>query len=474
MSTATNAAPAPQSNAATPAPAGSQPQAENNSATGGQPVNNVSTGETVVDMNNPAANSGGQPAPAKARKPLEQMTSADLMNLSAEELMQIEQEAANALASTNAPGQPNITPSGQPAPQVPDVPTSRRAADDAAISAALQGATTDPNGNRHVPPVPSVQQNQPPALPSQQPPAAVQPAGAPPELTPEQQVAYLQGQLAVYQKQGQQPPAQGGQPTNASQAETQRNTLQGHAQALQTNIGKLDQNLFDQRVKLAQQLQDGEIEMVDFIKQEHELIQGTNRVKGQLQDKLNGINEQLNAPNLEQKQAQLMQNPALKQWTADLESQNPWLSKLTQPILENLRDLALQDMEALGLNTDSVEGLYNLRVRIVQLGKEYGYEQMLTPLVQQPAAQPGTVPNGGGVPAQAGQPTLHTQTGAQPTPAQRADKLVLAQNHPPQLTTAGVTMPTDALSSSHLEGMSPAQLAQVLPQSTLEKLGGFA
>ena len=412
----------------------------------------------IVTEPAPAAEPAATPA---INKSLEEMSSADLMNMSDDQLAELEASlpSLTPAANNNAPAEP-AAPAAVPtepaaAPAVPTV--ENHTPSDAEIIAAIAKAT----GQTVTPAAPAAPAAaapvaEPTVTPAAQPGAEAAPAQQP---TVAEQVAYLQGQIEALK--GATPAAAPAEPAIDPKV------------AMQTELGKMEQvlasvdiNMKKQLIELGTQVEKGELDMPAFLEKQFELQDNASALKDRINGRISALNSEINAPDPAMVEQNILSNPALKAWTADLEEKNPWVSALSKPMVEQLRVQALQDMEKMGLSTNTVEGNWNLRVRIVELGKEMGYEQMLAPIVAAAQQPQPPVPTPGATPANPG-----AVPGAVPTPDQRAAKLDLAANHPPSVTTAGVSMPTDATATAHIETMTARDLA-ALPDSVLDGLTG--
>lgn len=386
------------------------------------------------------------------------------------------QPAATPQQAPQAQPQPQATPQdpGMPdAVNAPGVPQPSEAERLEAEFAAMMAGTTPA---------------QPPAPGQPQAPAASQ---TPPEQMvqdPEtgQQVP-LSALLAIREEnrklkeenlklQGYKEAASQFSPQGARQPATK--TPQDQIAELNEYSRRVSDNFTTQVEKLAELYDKGDISYVDLVKKQNALRVQTDDIMGKITGKARELERVASAPTPEQVQQMAENDPYLVSNTNVLVQQNPWINNLPEAAFENLRLNALDSMKQMGLPVDSsVQSIWNLRQAMVNVGRNFGYDRAFA----QPAQGQPQAPQQAPAAQQQQAPVM--QPPANPlavTAQQRANKLQLANSHPPSPSWTGATSPQGVPGMNgmtpNIEGMTPLQIANALPKDTVDRLafGEFA
>lgn len=184
-----------------------------------------------------------------------------------------------------------------------------------------------------------------------------------------------------------------------------------------------------------------------------------------------------------QERGQQQQQPAkgsndlyLDRLTAQLEVDHPYTAHIQGERHWNfLRDLAAEQLTAEGVTlTNDAVGTYTLRERMAMLTDDYGpimtgitKEQLQSSNAGQQQGQQGQ--------GQQGQQGQQQQTGQSqpggmsPAAKARADKLALAEGHPPDTTNLGSSGQHEEITEARINTMTDDEIA-ALPETTLRKI----
>lgn len=276
-----------------------------------------------------------------------------------------------------------------------------------------------------------------------------------------ERLAKLEGKIEVLQPASPQPAA----PTR---------TVDDELTELHDYETRLERNLRDQTKALAKQYDEGHItSLVQFEEKKAELTDKTAEIRRRISDRVRILDTEKAKPSPQAMEKMTLADPFLTSATTALVAANPWVDNLPEATFNVLRDHATSEMEQMKLPVDfSPASVWNLRNAIVEMGKRFGFDRAFA----QPITPTAAAPAAGGQPAAPAAPAVDSLL---ITPEQRAAKLVLANLHPANPSVAGTTpagSEVSPLPGAQLDGMTPQQLATMLPAKTLEKMayGDFA
>lgn len=225
---------------------------------------------------------------------------------------------------------------------------------------------------------------------------------------------------------------------------------------IEENIQNLDTAYDQEADKIAKSYEKGDLTYSQMKAAERQLDKNYNNTRDGFEQEYAQLQQKQSAPTPEQINHQLQTDTGLQQHTIALAEANPWLANLNEAQSVNLNTLAENNLASQGItrqNTDPVNFVAQVRSVMCQIGVDMGFDKLLAPA-------------NADVPAK-------DDPGTKPTPEQRKDKLDLATKHPPHPTKGGVDAPTDVSNTIDWENITDAELANSLPQSTLEKMAGL-